>query len=84
MFWLLTWNRKIFDRTSTQASIQVEQWYAINWNPQSTPVPKAPSTLGRCFPIAVWLPKYERGKFQTAELTAAVSSAVLLIPKSMG
>ena len=34
--------------------------------------------------IGVWLPKYNWGKFQTADLIAAVSVAALLIPESMG
>ena len=51
---------------------------------QSKPMPKAPSTLERWFPIAVWLPKYEWGKYLTADLIAAISVAALLIPESMG
>jgi len=51
---------------------------------KSKPVPKAPTTLARWFPIAVWLPKYNWGKFLTADLIAAVSVAALLIPESMG
>ncbi len=51
---------------------------------QSRPMPQAPSTLERWFPIGAWLPKYEWGKFLTADLIAAVSVAALLIPESMG
>jgi len=51
---------------------------------QSRPMPEAPSTLQRWFPIATWLPKYEWGKFLTADLIAAISVAALLIPESMG
>jgi high affinity sulfate transporter 1 len=51
---------------------------------QSKPIPKAPSTLERWFPIGAWLPKYNWGKFLTADLIAAVSVAALLIPESMG
>ena len=51
---------------------------------QSRPMPKAPSTLQRWFPIAVWLPKYEWAKYLTPDLIAAVSVAALLIPESMG
>jgi len=51
---------------------------------QSKPVPQAPSTLRRWFPIGVWLPKYNWGKFLSADLIAAVSVAALLIPESMG
>ena len=51
---------------------------------QSKPMPKAPSTLERWFPIGMWLPKYKWGKFLTADLIAAVSVAALLIPESMG
>jgi high affinity sulfate transporter 1 len=51
---------------------------------QSKPIPKAPSTLARWFPIGAWLPKYNWGKFLTADLIAAVSVAALLIPESMG
>jgi high affinity sulfate transporter 1 len=40
--------------------------------------------LARWFPIGVWLPKYNWGKFLTADLIAAVSVAALLIPESMG
>jgi high affinity sulfate transporter 1 len=40
--------------------------------------------LARWFPIAVWLPKYNWGKFLTADLIAAVSVAALLVPESMG
>jgi MFS superfamily sulfate permease-like transporter len=47
-------------------------------------MPQAPSTLARWFPIGVWLPKYNWGKFLTADLIAAVSVAALLIPESMG
>jgi len=50
----------------------------------SRPVPTAPSTLQRWFPIAAWLPKYRWGKFLTPDLIAAVSVAALLIPESMG
>jgi len=51
---------------------------------QSKPLPKAPSRLARWFPIALWLPKYNWGKFLSADLIAAVSVAALLIPESMG
>jgi len=51
---------------------------------KSKPVPQAPSTLRRWFPIGVWLPKYNWGKFLSADLIAAVSVAALLIPESMG
>ncbi len=51
---------------------------------QSRPMPKAPSTLQRWFPIAVWLPKYQWSKYLTPDLIAAVSVAALLIPASMG
>jgi len=51
---------------------------------KSKPVPQAPSTLRRWFPIGVWLPKYNWGKFLTADLIAAISVAALLIPESMG
>jgi MFS superfamily sulfate permease-like transporter len=51
---------------------------------QSKPMPQAPSTLARWFPIGAWLPKYNWGKFLTADLIAAVSVAALLIPESMG
>jgi high affinity sulfate transporter 1 len=51
---------------------------------KSKTMPKAPSTLERWFPIAAWLPKYNWGKFLTADLIAAVSVAALLIPESMG
>lgn len=47
-------------------------------------LPKAPSTLARWFPIALWLPKYNWGKFLTADLIPAVSVGALLIPESMG
>jgi sulfate permease, SulP family len=46
--------------------------------------PTAPSTLERWFPIAVWLPKYQWGKFTGLDLIAAISVAALLIPESMG
>ncbi len=51
---------------------------------QSRPVPKAPSTLQRWFPIAVWLPKYEWAKYLSPDLIAAVTVAALRIPESMG
>ncbi len=51
---------------------------------QSRPMPQAPSTLERWFPIGAWLPKYEWGKYFSADLIAAVSVAALLIPESMG
>jgi high affinity sulfate transporter 1 len=51
---------------------------------QSKPVPTAPSTIQRWFPIAEWLPKYAWGKSLTADLIAAISVAALLIPESMG
>ena len=51
---------------------------------KSRPMPTAPSTLERWFPIAVWLPKYKWGKYLTADLIAAISVAALLIPESMG
>jgi high affinity sulfate transporter 1 len=47
-------------------------------------MPQAPSTIERWFPIGAWLPKYNWGKFLTADLIAAVSVAALLIPESMG
>jgi high affinity sulfate transporter 1 len=40
--------------------------------------------MQRRFPIAVWLPSYQWGKFFRADLIAAVSVAALLIPESMG
>ncbi|MCB0082788.1 MAG: hypothetical protein KDE47_17735, partial [Caldilineaceae bacterium] len=51
---------------------------------QSAPVPTAPTTLERWLPIAVWLPKYDWGKFFLVDLIAALSVAALLIPESMG
>ena len=51
---------------------------------ESRPVPKAPSKAALWFPIATWLPKYNWGKFLTADLIAAISVAALLIPESMG
>ena len=51
---------------------------------RSRAVPTAPSTLQRWFPIGAWLPRYDWGKFLTADLIAAVSVAALLIPESMG
>jgi high affinity sulfate transporter 1 len=51
---------------------------------QSKPLPQAPSSLQRWFPIGAWLPKYQWGKFLSADLIAAVSVAALLIPESMG
>ena len=51
---------------------------------QSKPVPTAPSTLQRWFPIAEWLPKYAWGQNLSADLIAAASVAALLIPESMG
>jgi len=51
---------------------------------QSKPMPQAPSSLERWFPIGAWLPKYNWGKFLTADLIAALSVAALLIPESMG
>ena len=51
---------------------------------QSKPVPAAPSKLSLWFSIASWLPKYNWGKYLTADIIAAVSVAALLIPKSMG
>jgi high affinity sulfate transporter 1 len=51
---------------------------------QSKPVPTAPSTLQRWFPIAEWLPKYEWSQNLSADLIAALSVAALLIPESMG
>jgi high affinity sulfate transporter 1 len=53
-------------------------------SPGTPLLPTAPSTLQRWFPIAVWLPKYNWGKFLSADLIAAVSVAALLIPESMG
>jgi high affinity sulfate transporter 1 len=50
----------------------------------AAPVPTAPSTLQRWFPIGAWLPHYDWGKFLGADLIAAVSVAALLIPESMG
>jgi high affinity sulfate transporter 1 len=40
--------------------------------------------MERWFPIGAWLPKYNWGKFLSADLIAAVSVAALLIPESMG
>jgi MFS superfamily sulfate permease-like transporter len=51
---------------------------------KSKTVPKSPSKMARWFPIAAWLPKYNWGKFLSADLIAAVSVAALLIPESMG
>ena len=51
---------------------------------QSKPMPKAASKMERWFPIGAWLPKYNWGKFLSADLIAAVSVAALLIPESMG
>ena len=50
----------------------------------SRPVPTAPTTLERWFPIAVWLRQYDWGKSLAPDLIAAVSVAALLIPESMG
>ena len=55
-----------------------------NRSAQTKPVPKAPSSLSRWFPVAVWLPKYKWGKYLTLDLIAALSVAALLIPESMG
>lgn len=43
----------------------------------SKPLPQAPSTLERWFPIAVWLPKYNWGKNLSLDLIAAVSVAAI-------
>ena len=48
------------------------------------PLPTAPSTLARWFPIATWLPRYDWGSSFSPDLIAAVSVAALLIPESMG
>ncbi|MCB0047810.1 MAG: SulP family inorganic anion transporter [Caldilineaceae bacterium] len=40
--------------------------------------------MERWLPIAVWLPKYDWGKFFLVDLIAALSVAALLIPESMG
>ena len=50
----------------------------------AAPVPTAPSTLQRWFPIGAWLPQYNWGRYLKADLIAAVSVAALLIPESMG
>jgi high affinity sulfate transporter 1 len=50
----------------------------------AAPVPTAPTTMQRWFPIGAWLPNYDWGKFLTADLIAAVSVAALLVPESMG
>jgi high affinity sulfate transporter 1 len=52
--------------------------------PQNTSLPQAPTTLEKWFPIAVWLPKYDWGRYVTADLIAALSVGALLIPESMG
>ena len=49
-----------------------------------TPVPTAPTTMERWFPIGAWLPRYNWSGFFRADLIAAVSVAALLIPESMG
>ena len=51
---------------------------------ESRPLPQAPSTLQKWFPIAEWLPKYPWSKFLVPDLIAALSLAALLIPESMG
>ena len=48
------------------------------------PVPTAPTTMQRWFPIGAWLPKYAWGKLAVPDLIAAASLAALLIPESMG
>ena len=48
------------------------------------PLPTAPTTLSRWFPIAEWLPKYQWNRLFRADLIAAVSVAALVIPESMG
>ena len=53
-------------------------------NATERPVPTAPSTMQRWFPIGAWLPNYNWGKLARADLIAAVSVAALLIPESMG
>ena len=50
----------------------------------AAPVPTAPSTLQRWFPIGAWLPQYNWSRYLKADLIAAVSVAALLIPESMG
>ena len=50
----------------------------------AAPVPTAPSTMQRWFPIGAWLPQYNWSGFLKADLIAAVSVAALLIPESMG
>ena len=50
----------------------------------SPPLPTAPSTLQRWFPIVDRLPKYDWSSFVAADLIAAASVAALLIPQSMG
>jgi len=50
----------------------------------TAPVPTAPSTMQRWFPIGAWLPQYNWSGFLKADLIAAVSVAALLIPESMG
>jgi hypothetical protein len=40
---------------------------------QSRPLPQAPSTLERWFPIAIWLPNYNWGKNLSLDLIAAVT-----------
>ena len=47
-------------------------------------MPEAPSTLQQWFPAAVWLPRYQWGKFTVPDMIAAISVAALLIPESMG
>ena len=49
-----------------------------------TPIPTAPATMQRWFPIGAWLPKYNWAKFASPDLIAAISVAALLIPESMG
>lgn len=48
------------------------------------PLPTAPTTLERWFPIGAWLPKYNWGSFFRVDLIAAISVAALVIPESMG
>jgi SulP family sulfate permease len=50
----------------------------------NTPVPTAPTTMERWFPIGAWLPRYNWSRFLGLDLIAAVSVAALLIPESMG
>ena len=51
---------------------------------ETRPVPTAPTTMQRWFPIGEWLPRYDWGKYLRADVIAAISVAALLIPESMG